>query len=61
MKLSNIPLGAIIKFVRNDTIFFLRVTSKNLMTIALDNGCSVPVQYDVPADTIEYPNSEEEM
>lgn len=57
MKLSNLPVGAVIK---NGTSF-LRIISKNLMTITLDNGCSIPVQYDVPSNMIEYPDSEEEM
>ena len=61
MKISNIPVGAGIKSVRNDSINFLRIISKNLLTISLDNGCHVPVQYDVPSNMIEYPDSEEEM
>ena len=57
MKLSNLPVGTVIK---NGTSF-LRIISKNLLTISLDNGCHVPVQYDVPSNMIEYPDSEEEM
>lgn len=61
MKISNIPVGAGIKSVRNDSINFIRIISKNLVTVTLDNGCSVPVQYDVDDNMIEYPDSEEEM
>ena len=57
MKLSSMPVGTVIK---NGTSF-LRIISKNLVTVTLDNGCSVPVQYDVPDNMIEYPDSEEEM
>lgn len=61
MKLSSVPVGAVIKSVRNDNSFFIQIISKNLVTVTLDNGCSVPVQYDVADHMIEYPDSEEEM
>lgn len=61
MKLVNLPVNSVIKSVRNDGIFFLRIISKNLTTVQLDNGCHLPIQYDVSDNMIEYPTSEEEM